>query len=97
LYSKQKNKNVKFLTCTPDGLKNPNHWCGQIWNKIQPQCSTERGKYGEYQTICENVPKHMSGPSVGKDVIEMSYLDIANEQILAKAEMQKEVKKNVKK
>jgi hypothetical protein len=92
----QKNTNVKYLTCTPDGLKNPDHWCGKVWNKILPQCSTERGKYGEYQTICQNVPKYMSEPNVGKDVIEMSYQDIANQQILAKAEMEKEVKKNVK-
>jgi hypothetical protein len=86
----QKNKNTKYLTCTPDGLKNPNHWCGQVWNQIQPQCSTERGKFGEYQTICKNVPVYMAGANVGRDVIEMSHLDIANEQITAR-EMQRAV------
>lgn len=93
----QKNKNIKYLTCTPDGLKNPNHWCGQIWNNISPQCSTERGKFGEYQAICKNVPVYMAGTNVGSDVTEMSYLDIANKQTLAKAEMQRVAKEKMAK
>lgn len=89
------NKNVKYLTCTQDGIRNPNHWCGKIWNKIQPQCETEKGKYGEYQSICKNVPKFLSTTSQtpGVFVTEMSSDEISTNQKLAREEQQKQLSK----
>lgn len=80
------NKNVKLLTCTPDGLSNPNHWCGQVWNTINSECNTPRGQHGEYKTLCDTaqgVPSFINSSRVGRDVDTIDYLQIAAAQARA--------------
>lgn len=71
------NINVSFLTCTPDGLKNPNHWCGQTWSAINSQCSGPKGLYGEYNSICKNLPLYLNNPNVGTNVTVTNYSAIS--------------------
>jgi hypothetical protein len=81
------NNNIKFLTCTPDGLKNPNHWCGKVWNKISSQCNTPRGKFGEYSGVCKTIPTYMNTANAGTPVQVMSAIQIAAAQKKAIANM----------
>jgi hypothetical protein len=74
------NKNMKYLTCNPDGLSDPNHWCGKLWNKINSQCSTPKGKYGEYQGVCKSIPQFINGGNVGAAVQVVGYETIAANQ-----------------
>jgi len=90
------NKNIKYLTCTPDGLKNPNHWCGQVWNTIKSECDTPRGKFGEFKPICDNLPSYIAGAQVGTNVIETNYETIAANQKTAMEQMQNARQANLK-
>jgi hypothetical protein len=74
------NKNMAYLTCTADGLKDNSHWCGKVWNKINAQCNDPIGKFGEYQDICKNVPSFVQTPSKGYNVDITNYSQIAQFQ-----------------
>lgn len=74
------NKNIKYMTCTPDGLKDGDHWCGKTWNTINDQCDKPKGKFGEYQSICKNLPDYLKSQDVGHPTIDESYATIAQNQ-----------------
>ncbi len=90
------NKNVKFMTCTPDGLKDENHWCGQVWNTINAQCNTPRGRFGEFAGVCKEVPNYINSGDVGTPVVEQNYTDIARNQKAAMAQTQSTRASNVR-
>lgn len=80
------NKNIKYLTCTPDGLRDPNHWCGKLWNQVQSECSGPRGQYGDYRNICMGAPEYMTQPASGNAVDTTSFSDIATAQKAAQTQ-----------
>lgn len=87
------NKNIKFLTCTGQGLSDSSHWCGKLWNKVKSECELPIGKFGEYKNLCKNIPIFINNnENSDKKVLEMDYQQIANDQKQA-VEYQKSIRK----
>lgn len=87
------NKNIKFLTCTGQGLSDSSHWCGKLWNKVKSDCDLPIGKFGEYKNLCKNIPTFITAnENNDKKVLEMDYQQIANDQKQA-VEYQKSIRK----
>jgi hypothetical protein len=75
------NTNISYLTCTQEGLKDPNHWCGKLWSQIESECSGPRGRFGDYRNICIAAPQFMSTQNPSGNKIEiMSSSEIAQAQ-----------------
>jgi hypothetical protein len=71
----EKNTNYSLLTCNPDGMNNPNHWCGKIFNNIlQQKCIDKNGKptpearFGYLKEPCIQIPIYAKSNILGKDV-----------------------------
>lgn len=76
--------NIKYFTCTPDGLSNKNHWCGKVWNKIDTaECSKPEVEYNQFANVCKNVRLFVKQPKLGKDVDVTSAEEIADAQLAA--------------
>ena len=66
-----------LLTCYPDGLKNPDHWCGKLNKKIQDEkCKSNEGKFGFWKTPCEKMPEYISSEPQGKNLLITTPNDI---------------------
>jgi hypothetical protein len=59
----EQNTNYNLLTCTPDGMNNPNHWCGSMFNTIlNKKCIDANGKptpesrFGYLKNPCSKIP-----------------------------------------
>lgn len=60
--------NYNLLTCNPDGFKNPNHWCGQMWNDLKDnKCQSSDGKFGYLSTPCKKMPEYANSENVGQN------------------------------
>lgn len=60
--------NYNLLTCTPDGLNNENHWCGQMWKDIRDnRCQTPDGKFGFLSSPCKQMPEYINSADVGQN------------------------------
>lgn len=88
------NKNVKYLTCTGQGLSDTNHWCGKLWDKVKSQCDLPIGKFGEYKNLCKNIPNYIiANENPDKKVVEFDYQQISDDQKKA-VEYQKSIRSN---
>lgn len=84
------NKNIKYLTCTANGMTDSNHWCGKLYNKIKSEC--EVNKFSDYKNVCKNLPSFISAnENSDKKVLEMDYQQIADDQKRA-VEYQKSIR-----
>lgn len=69
--------NYNLLTCNPDGLKNTNHWCGQMWSDIRDnRCQSPDGKFGFLSTPCKQMPEYVNSPNMGQDTSIITSSDI---------------------
>ena len=49
--------NYNLLTCTQDGLKDPNHWCGKLYKTVlDEKCPSTEGKFGVWANPCKQMP-----------------------------------------
>lgn len=76
------NRNIKLMTCTPEGLQDSNHWCGKVWNHLQTtECSRKDAKFRSYRDVCKKVPEFIgSSTGSGSPVVETNYDTIARVQ-----------------
>jgi hypothetical protein len=50
------NMNLSLVTCTAKGmLAGDDHWCGRLWNKVQPICEKEKYEQGIFSSLCDNI------------------------------------------
>lgn len=74
----QNNTNYNLLSCTPDSMNKPGHWCNNMFNnltsKTNSKCYDSTGnktndfKYGYLSTPCKNIPAFANSTKVNKDV-----------------------------
>lgn len=87
VFNELENKNnYNLITCNPDGLKNSQHWCGQMWNDIKDnKCQTPDGKFGYLSSPCKQMPQYANSQNVGQNVSL-----ITSSQIIATKEQQRQ-------
>lgn len=50
------NQNYKFFTCTQDALNDPNHWCGQVKQKLaNTVCKKRDFEQGMFKNECSDI------------------------------------------
>ena len=78
--------NYNLLTCNPDGFKNENHWCGQMWNDIKNnKCQSPDGKFGYLSSPCKKMPEYVNSEDIGQNTSI-----ITSSQIIASKQQQRQ-------
>lgn len=71
--------NYNLLTCTQDGLKDPNHWCGKLYKIVsEEKCPSTEGKFGVWANPCKQMPEFVSREPVGSNTTIVTRDDIIN-------------------
>jgi len=88
----EQNTNYNLLTCTPDGMNNPNHWCGSMFNTISnKKCIDANGKpttesrFGYLKDPCSKIPIFSKSTPIGAN-----FNITTSQEIIAAKQKQKQ-------
>lgn len=81
----EKHTNYNLLTCTPDGINDPNHWCGSIVDTILNKKCTPESRFGYLKEPCSKIPVFSKSTPTGKN-----FNIITSQEILQAKQKQKQ-------
>jgi hypothetical protein len=82
------NTNYSLLTCNPQGLNNPDHWCGKLWSNIKDRCNKPEGKYGALSSPCKQIPLFLASSEKNTTDVDIVNRDqILEAKVIAKAKV----------
>lgn len=63
------------ISCTQNGLNDPNHWCGKVFNKFNEQnCNKSDFENAPYSSVCKTFTDYKNSPALNSDKTISSYI-----------------------
>ena len=89
----ESNTNYNLLTCNPEAMNDPSHWCGKIYNVVKNEkCNSNEGKYGLWVNPCKQMPEYAASSPKGSKTSIVNKTQIL--QAKAEAKLNSDISRN---